>query len=150
MKKYGKIIIVVLAIITALIAVCFIPINASRLIPAVEAQVSKDLGIDIHIERLILRVGPFIKVKAPIMHMMYKDGQKFAQFDNVKFYISWLSLLNKDNLNINKLYANKLIIRVNSDDKYLQDFLSRLENKDIKEIPNVQIKSYNISYLNKK
>ena len=149
MKKYGKIIIVVLAVLTALIAVCFIPINASRLIPTVEAQVSKDLGIDIHIERLILRVGPFIKVKAPIMHMMYKDGQKFAQFDNVKFYISWLALLKKDNLTINKLYANKLIIRVNSDDKYLSDFLDKLKNKDIKETPNIQIKSYNISYLNK-
>ena len=149
MKKYGKIIIVILAILAALVAVCFIPINASRLIPTVEAQVAKDLGIDIHIERLILRVGPFIKVKAPVMHMMYKDGQKFAQFDNVKFYISWLSLLKKDKLTIDKLYANKLIVRVNSDDKYLPVLLNKLEKKDIKDLPNVQIKTYNISYLNK-
>ena len=75
MKKYGKIIIIILAVIAALVAVCFIPINASRLIPTIEKQVAKDLGIDIHIEKLILRVGPFIKIKAPIMHMMYKTGK---------------------------------------------------------------------------
>lgn len=149
MKKYGKIIIIILAVIAALVAVCFIPINASRLIPTIEKQVAKDLGIDIHIEKLILRVGPFIKIKAPIMHMMYKDGQKFGQFDNVKFYISWISLLNKKNLTINKIYANKLIIRVHSDDKYLPELVNNLKNKDIKETPNVQLKSYNISYLNK-
>ena len=76
-----------------LVSLCFIPINANKLIPLVEKQVSRELGVDIHIEQLILRVGPYIKLKAPIMHVMYNDGKKFAQLDNVKFYIPWTSFI---------------------------------------------------------
>ena len=150
MKKYNKIIIILIAILAALISVCFVPINASKLIPVIEKQVANELGINIHIEKLILRVGPFIKVKAPIMHMMYMDGQKFGQFDNVKFYVSWFSIFKKGNLKISKLYANKLIIRVNSDDKYLPEIMKKMGSRNINETPEIQLKGYNISYLNKK
>ena len=78
MKKYKNYIICLLVLLALCVTVCFIPINATKLIPAIESQVTKDLGIQIHIEKLILRLGPSLKVKAPIMHMMYKDGQKFA------------------------------------------------------------------------
>ena len=62
MKKYRVYIIVILLIIAFLISICFIPINASKFIPEVEAQVTKDLGIQIHIEKLILRLGPALKL----------------------------------------------------------------------------------------
>lgn len=148
MKRYKNYFIAAFCIIAFLVSICFIPINASGMIPDIEEQVAKDLGVKIHIERLILRVGPLLKVKAPIMHMMYEDGQKFAQFDNVKFYIPWLSII-KNKPVIHTLYANKLTIRVNSDDKYLPQFLERLSNKDFSERPNIHLKEYKISYLNK-
>ena len=148
MKRYKNYFIAAFCIIAFLVSICFIPINASGMIPDIEEQVAKDLGVKIHIERLILRVGPLLKVKAPIMHMMYEDGQKFAQFDNVKFYIPWLSII-KNKPVIHTLYANKLAIRVNSDDKYLPQFLERLSNKDFSERPNIHLKEYKISYLNK-
>ena len=78
MKKYSKYLIILTCIIAVLVSICFIPINATKLIPVIEKQVEKDLGVNIHVERLILRVGPFIKLKAPIMHVTYEDGQKFA------------------------------------------------------------------------
>lgn len=148
MKKYSKYIITALIILSALITVCFIPISASKLIPTIEEQVSKDLGIKIHIEKLILRVGPFLKVKAPIVHMMYENGEKFGQIDNAKFYIPWTSLLKKEPV-VDTLYANKLIIKVSSDDKYLPDVLANLQKKNIDETPNIHIKSYSINYKNK-
>ena len=148
MKKYSKYLIAAVCLLAFLITLCFIPINASKLIPTIEKQVSNELGVNIHIERLILRVGPLIKVKAPIMHMMYEDGQKFAQFDTVKFYIPWTSLIKK-NPSIHTLEAKKLTVRVNSDDKYLNELLKKLQAKDFGETPNIHLKSYNISYKNK-
>lgn len=148
MKKYSKYLIAAICLLAFLITLCFIPINASKLIPTIEKQVSNELGVNIHIERLILRVGPLIKVKAPIMHMMYEDGQKFAQFDTVKFYIPWTSLIKK-NPSIHTLEAKKLTVRVNSDDKYLSELLKKLQAKDFGETPNIHLKSYNISYKNK-
>ncbi len=147
MKKYSKYIIITFSIIALLVLICFIPFNATRLIPMLEEQISNDLGVNIYIERLILRVGPHIKVKAPLMHIMYEDGQKFAQFDNVKFYLPWTALI-KDKSSINKIKANKLTIRVNSNDKYLSDFLNKIENRGISQIPNVKIREYSLSYLN--
>ena len=122
MKKYSKYLIILISIVIFLISICFVPINASKLIPIIENQVTKDYGVKVHIERLILRFGPLIKLKAPIMHVTYPDGQKFAQLDNVKLYINWLSLF-KENPVISKLFANKVNIRVNSDDKYLTNLL---------------------------
>lgn len=148
MKKYSKYLIAAVCLMAFLITLCFIPINASKLIPTIEKQVSNELGVNIHIERLILRVGPLIKVKAPIMHMMYEDGQKFAQFDTVKFYIPWTSLIKK-NPSIHTLEAKKLTVRVNSDDKYLSELLNKLQAKNFGETPNIHLKSYNISYKNK-
>lgn len=148
MKKYSKYLIAGVCLLAFLITLCFIPINASKLIPTIEKQVANELGVNIHIERLILRVGPLIKVKAPIMHMMYEDGQKFAQFDTVKFYIPWTSLIKK-NPSIHTLDAKKLTVRVNSDDKYLPELLKRMQAKDFGETPNIHLKNYNITYKNK-
>ena len=96
MKKYRNFIIIFFVVLAFCISICFVPIDATRFIPAIEAQVTKDLGVKIHIERLILRFGPSLKVKAPVMHIMYEDGQKFGQFDNVKFFIPWASLFKDD------------------------------------------------------
>lgn len=149
MKKYSKYIITSLIVIACMVVMCFIPINASKLIPTIEAQVSKDLGVKIHIEKLILRVGPFLKVKAPVMHVMYENGEKFGQVDNAKFYIPWVSLLKKSPV-VDTLYANRLIIKVSSDDKYLPNVLANIQKKDIDETPNIHLKSYSITYDNKK
>ena len=149
MKKYKKHLAIIFIVMAFLVSLCFIPINANKLIPLVEKQVSRELGVDIHIERLILRVGPYIKLKAPLMHVMYNDGKKFAQLDNVKFYIPWTSFI-KDKTNIKKLYANKLNIRLTSDDKQFGEFLSNLENKELKDTPNIQLKEYVITCHNLK
>ena len=148
MKKYKNKIIVLLSLITIFVLICFIPFNATKLIPTIEEQVSKDFGFDIHIERLILRFGPHIKVKAPTMHILYEDGQKFAQFDNVKFFIPWTGLL-KNSISIHKLQANRWILRVNSDDKYLPFIFEKIKNRGINAIPNIKIKEYNLSYNNR-
>lgn len=148
MKKYSKYLIILTCIIAVLVSICFIPINATKLIPVIEKQVEKDLGVNIHVERLILRVGPFIKLKAPIMHVTYEDGQKFAQLDGVKLYVNWLTLL-KDKPVIEKVYANNLNLRLNSDDKYLPILLEKLQANEFGVMPNIQLKNYEISYLNK-
>ena len=145
MKKYKNYIICLLVLLALCVTVCFIPINATKLIPAIESQVTKDLGIQIHIEKLILRLGPSLKVKAPIMHMMYKDGQKFAQFDNVKFFIPWSSLI-KNDVVVKRLYADKFIVKVNSNDNFLTSLLERLKEKNFDETPDITLKSYCITY----
>lgn len=149
MKKYGKYLIIISCIIAFCISICFIPFNVSKLIPIIEEQVAKDLGIKVHIEKLILRFGPEIKIKAPIMHLMYEDGQKFAQFNNVKFYLSWTSIL-KESPKLNKIYANKLTVRVNSEDRYLNEIFARLQKKGIESTPSLKLKDYHIAFLNKK
>ncbi len=145
MKKYKNYIISFVVILAFCVSICFIPIDATRFIPSIESQVSKDLGIKIHIEKLILRLGPQLKVKAPVMHMMYEDGQKFGQFDNVKIFIPWSSLF-KNDVVVKRLYANKLIIKVSSNDKYLNDVMNKMQAKDFVEIPDMTLKSYSISY----
>ncbi len=145
MKKYRNYIIAFLVLLTFCVSICFVPINATRFIPAIEEQVTKDLGIKIHIEKLILRLGPSLKVKAPVMHIMYEDGQKFGQFNNVKFFIPWSTLV-KDDFVIKRLFADKFIIKVHSDDKYLEKFITRLNERDFDEIPNMVLKNYSISY----
>ena len=73
MKKYSKYI-VILFLITFLISLCFIPISVSRFIPLVEEQVKEELGVNAHIDRLIMQVGPSLKLKTPIVHITYADG----------------------------------------------------------------------------
>ena len=131
-----------------MVTLCFIPISVSRLIPIIEEQVNKEFGVDVHIERLILRVGPFIKLKAPIMHLLYEDGQKFAQLDNVKLYVPIKSLFS-EKPTINTITARRLTVRVSSDDKYLLDLNKTLQSRGFKEIPNIKLKEYRITYLNK-
>lgn len=145
MKKYKKYVIIFTVLLAFCVSICFIPIDATRFIPAIENQVAKDLGINIHIERLILRFGPALKVKAPVMHMMYKDGQKFGQFNNVKFFIPWSALVKNDPV-VKRLYADKIIVKVSSDDKYLPDLIDRLQEKGNTDSPSITFKNYNISY----
>ena len=149
MKKYRNYIIAAFIILAFCISICFIPIDASHFIPTIERQVTKDLGINIHIEKLILRLGPSLKVKAPVMHMMYEDGQKFGQFDNVKFFIPWSSLVKNDTV-VKKIYADKFIVKLSSNDKYLPDFITKLRSKDFDETPDVTFKNYSITYYDKK
>ena len=139
MKKYRNFIIIFFVVLAFCISICFVPIDATRFIPAIEAQVTKDLGVKIHIERLILRFGPSLKVKAPVMHIMYEDGQKFGQFDNVKFFIPWASLF-KDDVIVKRLYADKFIVKVSSNDKYLNKLLEKMNSKDFNEIPDMTLK----------
>ena len=148
MKKYSLYLAIILTLLAFAITICFVPISASKLIPNVEAQIEKDLGVKVHIEKLILRLGPLVKVKAPIMHIMYSDGQKFAQFDNVKFYIPWTSVL-KEVPNISKIQAKKLTIRVNSNDEFLPELMKKLEQKNFSEVPNINLKEYSFKYTNK-
>ena len=145
MKKYRNYIIAAIVIIAFCISICFVPIGASKLIPLVETQVSKDLGIKIHIEKLIFRFGPSLKVKAPVMHMMYEDGQKFGQFDNVKFFIPWSSLFKNDVI-VKRIYADNLILKVSSNDKYLGSVLEKMNQREFEENPNISLKKYSINY----
>lgn len=148
MKRYKNYIIAISVLLLAMIVVCFIPISANKLIPLVEKQTEKNFGIDAHLEHLVLRVGPRLKLKTPIMHLMYEDGQKFAQLDSVKFYIPWSSVIRK-NPKVTYLQAKNLTIRVNSDDKYLEKLVEDISHKDFSELPNAKLKGYKISYLNK-
>ena len=147
-KNYKNLSIIILILCILCITICFIPINASKFIPIIEKQVSNELDVNVHIEKLIFRFGPSLKVKAPVMHVMYKDGQKFSQFDNVKFFIPWSALL-KDDVNIKRIYADKFILKTSSSDKYLAELISKLNNKEFDETPDITFKNYNISYYDK-
>lgn len=147
MKKYKNYIILLLIIIAFCISVCFIPIDATRFIPQVEKQFEQELGIQIHIEKLIFRFGPALKIKAPVMHLLYEDGQKFGQLDNVKFFVPWSTLF-KEDIQVNSIYADKFIIKTNSTDKYLPSLLEKLNSKEYDRYPNLQLKKYNIFYNN--
>lgn len=148
MKKYTKYFIIAVFIIAVFVSVCFIPINASRLIPMVEEQISNNLGVKIHVERLILRLGPSLKLKAPIMYIMQDDGKNFARFDNVKFYLTWTSLFKKSPF-INLLQAKKLTITIASDDEFISNLINNIETTNFNEIPNIQLNEYNFTFYNK-
>ena len=147
MKNRNKLLIIFSCVLITLISICFIPVRVSKLIPIVEEQVVKDFGINIHIERLVLRLGPTLKLKAPIMHVMYEDGQKFAQFDNVKFYIPWTALL-KENIKIKRIDAKKIILKLSSEDKYLSHVFNSLIKKEFNDNPDISFREYNIFYKN--
>ena len=149
MKKYKNYIISVLVIITFCISICFVPIGATKFVPQVEKQFEQELGVQVHIEKLIFRFGPSLKIKAPVMHLMYQDGQKFGQLDNVKFFVPWSTLF-KDDVHVKRIYADKFIVKTNSTDKYLEPLLDRLNSKDYDMYPNLQLKKYNISYKDDK
>ncbi len=145
-KKYKYFIAGVVIFVAMCISICFIPINITRFIPLVEANVSRDLGINIHIEKLILRLGPSLKVKAPTVHLMYPDGQKFGQINNIKFFIPWNAIINKNNFDIKRLYADKFLIKISSKDSCLNNIVQKLNSKDYKEHPNIKLKGYSILY----
>ena len=148
MKKYSKYLITLAILIAAITSVCFIPIGISRFIPVIEKQVAEEYGIEVHIEKLVMRIGPSLKVKTPIMHVMYSDGQKFAQFDNVKFSIPWISVFKNKPL-VKKIYAKKINVRLNSDDKYLPELIEVFKNKPYNETPDIKFNEYIISFINK-
>ena len=148
MKKYKTYIITFLSLLTICISICFIPIDATRFIPTVEKQFEQDLGLKVHIEKLIFRFGPSLKIKAPIMHVMYQDGQKFGQIDNVKFYVPWSTLF-KNDIYVKRIYADRFIVKVASSDKYLSDLLNKLNDKEYDMYPNLQLKDYSILYTYK-
>lgn len=145
MKKYKNYIISFFILVLFCISVCFVPIDATRFVPQVEKQFEHELGVRIHIEKLIFRFGPILKIKAPIMHVMYEDGQKFGQLDNVKFYVPWSTLF-KNEVCLKKIYADKFIVKASSNDKYLQDLLKTLGTKEYSMYPNMFLKNYNILY----
>ena len=145
MKRYRKYLISVLVIIAFCISVCFIPIDATRFVPQVENQFKQELGIQIHIEKLIFRFGPSLKIKAPVMHLMYQDGQKFGQLDNVKFFVPWSTLF-KNEVLVKRIYADKFTIRTSSSDKYLGSLLEKLNSREYDMYPNVLFRNYSIDY----
>ena len=147
-KKYKRIIILCTILIAIVVSLCFIPFDATKFIPKVEEQFATDLGIDVHIEKLVLRLGPSIKVKAPIVHLLYEDGQKFGQIDNVKIYIPWYSLF-KNEFIAKKIKAAKFIIKVSSNDKYLNNIIEKLNQKEFRKIPNFYLKNYSYTYDDK-
>ena len=147
MKKYKNYIISLLILIAFCISVCFIPIDATRFIPQVEKQFAQELGINVHVEKLIFRFGPSLKIKAPVMHLMYNDGQKFGQLDNVKFFVPWSTLF-KDEATVKRIYADKFILKTSSNDKFLPQLFERLSSKEYDKNPNLQLKNYSVSYTN--
>ena len=145
MKRYRKYLLILLILIAFCVSICFIPIDATRFIPQVEKQFEQNLGIRVHIEKLIFRFGPSLKIKAPMMHLMYQDGQKFGQLDNVKFFVPWSTLF-KDDIYVKRIYADKFIVKTSSSDKYLSKLIERLNTKEYDSYPNFILKNYSILY----
>ena len=144
-KKYMNLIIAVIVVLAICVSICFIPIDATRFIPQVEKQFNQELGIQVHIEELIFRFGPTLKIKAPAMHLMYEDGQKFGQLNNVKFYVPWSTLF-KDEIHVKTIYADKFIVKTNSSDKFLAKLIENLNSKDYDMYPNFILNNYSILY----
>ena len=147
MKKLGKYFIIAFVVLSIIISICFVPISVTKLIPIVESQIYEELGLKVHIERLILRVGPSIKLKAPVVHVLFEDGRKFAQIDSAKFYISIPSII-KSNPRISTIKAKKIIVRVDSNDAAFDNLIKKLQGKGFEEAPNISLKEYSFSYLN--
>ena len=146
MKKYSKYIVIIL-MISMLISLCFVPISVSRFIPFVEGQVKEQLGVNAHIDRLILQIGPSLKLKTPIVHVTYSDGSKFAQFNAVKLYLPWSSIIKKQP-RAEYIQAKKVDIRLSSNDSGLNSLLDNIEKNEFKSLPNLKFKNYKFSYLN--
>ena len=146
MKRYTKYVVIILTILAFCISICFIPIDATRFIPIVQKETEQELGVKVHIEKLIFRFGPSLKIKAPIMHLLYEDGKKFGQLDNVKFYVPWSTLF-KDNIYVKKIYADSLILRIDSGDGYLNKLLEKFKSLPYEMCPNVQLNKYAVSYV---
>ena len=146
MKRLGKYFIIALVVLSIIISVCFVPINATKLIPLVESQIKEELGLKVHIERLILRVGPCIKLKAPVVHILFEDGRKFAQIDTAKFYISLPSVI-KNNPRISTIKAKKFIIRVDSDDEAFNNLVEKMQKLSFEKAPNIYLKEYAIGWV---
>lgn len=145
MKKYRNYIILFFVIVAICVSICFIPIDATKFIPVVEKQFQQDLGVQVHIEKLIFRFGPSLKIKAPVMHLLYEDGQKFGQLNNVKFFVPWSTLF-KDDVYVKRIYTDKLILKTSSSDKYLTKILEKMQNRDYDLFPNLTVHNYSISY----
>ena len=145
MKKYNIYLIYILLLISIFVSICFIPIDATRFVPVVEKQFKQDLGIQVHIDKLIFRFGPSLKIKAPVIHLLYEDGQKFAQLDNVKFFVPWSTLF-KEDISVKRIYSDKLILKVSSSDKYLSSVINKISDMNYDIYPNLIIKNYNITY----
>ena len=145
MKKYKNYLIVIILLVALCVSICFIPIDATRFIPIVEKQFQQDLGVQVHIEKLIFRFGPSLKIKAPVMHLLYEDGQKFGQLNNVKFFVPWSTLF-KDEVYVKRIYTDKLILKTSSGDKYLSKILEKIKNRDYDLYPNLAVHNYSISY----
>ena len=147
MKKYSLYIYITLIVLFIFTTVCFIPIRASKLIPILEENILEDYGINAHVERLILRIGPHLKVKAPTMLLMLEDGERFAQLDNVKFYIPWSSFF-KEKPEISKLQAKRISVNIDSDEKKYNNILKKIE-ANTSSFPNIYLKEYNFTYYNR-
>ena len=137
-----------LIIIAFCISICFVPIGISRLIPTIEKQINEEYGIKVSINKLILRIGPSLKIKAPIMHIMSDKDTKFAQFDNVRFIIPWSSFLKKET-KVKRIYANKLIVKTESDSEIFETLPQKFSSTKLEEIPNILLKNYSFTYFDK-
>ena len=147
MKRYRKYILGIVLIIALCASVCFIPIDATRFAPNVEKQIADELGIKIHIDQLIFRFGPSLKIKSPNMELMYNDGQKFGQLNNVKFFVPWSTLI-KDDVVVKKIYADSFVIETTSEDKCLPELMEKLKARNSEGRLNITLHNYNISYKN--
>ena len=147
MKKISKYFVIILIFISLIVSICFIPFKATNFIPIIEEQVEKDLGVKVNIESLIFQFGPLLKLKTPIIHLMYNDGKKFAQLNNVKIFIDWVSLI-KQSPRIDTLKAKNLIIQVTSQDEDLLNLLNRIEKLNKNGATNLKIKDYKFIYKN--
>ncbi len=146
MKKTGKFLIILFFILALLVSICFVPIRVSVLIPRIEEQVQKDFGVNLHIERLILRLGPCLKLKAPKAYVFDKQGQKIAQFDTLKLYISWHALL-KRHPDVKKFEAKNLILEFSSNNEEITDFINKIDKNLAKKAPNFHFKDYAFIYI---
>lgn len=147
MKKISKYFVIILIFISLIVSICFIPFKATNFIPIIEEQVEKDLGVKVNIESLIFQFGPLLKLKTPIIHLMYNDGKKFAQLNNVKIFIDWVSLI-KQSPRVDTLKAKNLIIQVTSQDEDLINLLNSIERLNKNRATNLKIKDYKFVYKN--
>ena len=70
-----KVVIGLIILFAAIISLCFIPFNANKFIPIVEKQVQDKYGINAHLDKLILKIGPSIILKSPSINLSYNNLQ---------------------------------------------------------------------------
>ena len=143
-----KVVIGIIILFAAIIALCFIPFNANKFIPIVEKQVQDKYGINAHLDKLILKIGPSIILKSPSINLSYNNNSNFADIYGIKIKLAIFPLIKKE-LQIKEVRIDNIQTNLEIDahnNLILMKYIKQQKAEGI--IDKLRIKKYNITLTN--